>query len=107
MIYSQLRAHQLSAIAGATAWLLVLAFLPIQPPTILWISQLLLLAVLVLVPLTLGLVVASHPGQPASWWRLAIRAQPFAAAAVVAAFLLPAGILAGVLALSWLLFAGI
>jgi hypothetical protein len=107
MIYGQLRAHQLSAIAGATVWLLVLAFLPIQPPTILWISQLLLLAVLVLAPLALGLVAPGHPGQPAGWWRLAICAQPFAAAAVVAAFLLPAGLLAGMLALSWLLLAGI
>lgn len=107
MIHNRLRMHQISAMAGAVAWLLLLVLLPIESQTIFWITLLLLLAVLVLVPLGLGLVAASHPTCAAGGWRLAMRVQPFAAAAVVAAFLMPLGIPAGVLASSWLLFAGI
>ena len=106
-ILNQLRYHQISALLGALTWLLLLVFLPPDPQTIFWISLLLLLAVLVFVPLALGLVAAGHPARLAGGWRLAVRMQPFGAAAVVAAFILPAGVAAGVLALSWLLFAGI
>ncbi len=106
-ITNRLRWHQISALAGTLAWLLLLVLLPPAPQTIFWITQLLLLAVLVFVPLALGLVGASRAAHVASCWRLGARVQPFAATAVVAAFLLPVGVLAGVLALSWLLFAGI
>ncbi len=105
--HARLPHHQISAVAGAMIWLLLLVLLPPAPQAIFWITQLLLLAVLVFVPLALGLVGASRAAHVASCWRLAARVQPFAATAVVAAFLLPVGVLAGVLALSWLLFAGI
>ena len=107
MTYNWLRWHQISALAGALAWLFLLVLLPAEPQTIALITRLLLLAVLVFVPLALGLVATSRPARAAGHLRLAVCVQPFAAAAVVAAFLLPAGVLAGVLALSWLLFAGI
>ena len=107
MTHNWLRWHQISALAGALAWLFLLVLLPAEPQTIALITRLLLLAVLVFVPLALGLVAASRPARAAGHLRLAVYVQPFAAAAVVAAFLLPAGVLAGVLALSWLLFAGI
>src|SRR5689334_1687666 len=107
MIHTRMCYHHASALVGAMAWLLLLALLPAEPPTILWISQLLLLAVLMFVPLALGLAAASRSAHIAACWRLAVRVQPAAAAAAVAAFLLPAGVVAGVLALGWLLFAGI
>ena len=107
MTHNRLRWHHASALAGTLVWLLLLVLLPPAPQTIFLITQLLLLAVLVFVPLALGLVAASRSARAAGGWRLAVRVQPFAAAAVVAAFLLPVGVPAGVLALSWLLFAGI
>ena len=107
MTHNWLRWHQISALAGALAWLFLLVLLPAEPQTIALITRLLLLAVLVFVPLALGLVAASRLARAAGHLRLAVCVQPFAATAVVAAFLLPAGVLAGVLALSWLLFAGI
>jgi hypothetical protein len=85
----------------------LLVFLPAEPQTLALITRLLLLAVLVFVPLALGLVAPSRPVHGAGCLRLAVRVQPFAAIAVVAAFLLPVGVPAGVLALSWLVFAGI
>jgi hypothetical protein len=106
-ILKRLPYHQVSALAGTLAWLLMLVALPPEPQTIFWISLLLLLMVLVFVPLALGLVAAGRPTRAAGYWKLAVSVQPFAAAAVVVAFLLPAGVPAGVLALSWLLFAGI
>jgi hypothetical protein len=106
---NQLRQHQLSALIGGLAWLLLLALLPTAPRTIALITELLLLAVLVFVPLALGLAAGSTTPtrRVAGGWRLALRVQPFAAAAVAVAFLLPAGRLAGALASSWLLFTSI
>jgi YndJ-like protein len=99
--HNQLRQHHISALAGALAWLLLLVLLPAEPPTIALITRLLLLAVLVLVPLALGLA-----ANGANRWRLALRVQPLAAAVTAIAFLLPAGTLAGGLALCLLLFVG-
>jgi hypothetical protein len=97
-----------SALVGAVAWLISLVLLPSATPTIALIAGLLLLAVLVFVPLALGLAIADTTAHVTiRRWRLVLRAQPFAAAAAAIAFLLPAGVLAGVIALSWLLFAGI
>jgi hypothetical protein len=101
------RWHQISALAGALVWLLLIGFLPAESQTIALITELLLLAVLVCVPLGLGLAAAGCSARDAARLRLALRAQPCAAAATVAAFLLPVGVPAGVLASSWLLFAGI
>ncbi len=105
--FNRLRWYHGSAIVGGLAWLLLLVFLPAEPPTIALIARLLLLAVLVFVPLALGLTATDYSARGANHLRMALRAQPLAAAAVVAAFLLPAGVVAGMLALSWLLFAGI
>jgi hypothetical protein len=112
-IHNRLRQHHISALIGAMAWLLLLVLLPAVSPTITLITGLLLLAVLVFVPLALGL--AAGCGNPtlgraartAGGWRLVLRVQPFAAAAVAVAFLMPAGVPAGVLATSGLLFAGV
>jgi hypothetical protein len=105
--HNRLRWHHISALAGALAWLPLFVLLPAEPQTIALITRLLLLAVLVFVPLALGLSATGCSARGAGSLWLAMRVQPFAAAAVAAAFLLPAGVLAGMLALSWLLFAGI
>jgi hypothetical protein len=105
--HNTLRWHYMSALAGTLAWLLLLILLPAEPQTLALITRLLLLAVLVFVPLALGLVAPMRPVRSAGYLWLTMRVQPFAASAVVAAFLLPAGVPAGVLALSWLVFAGI
>lgn len=105
--HTQLGRQHVSALAGALAWLVLLVILPAESQTIALISRLLLLAVLVLVPLALGLVASRCSGHGAAHLRLALRVQPLAAVAVVGAFVLPAGALAGLLASSWLLFAGI
>jgi hypothetical protein len=107
MTHNRLRRHHISALAGALAWLPLLLLLPAEPPTIALITRLLLLAVLVFVPLALGLAATGCSAPDVGRLRLAVRVQPFVAAAVAAAFLLPAGMLAGLLASSWLLFAGI
>lgn len=104
---NRLRRHHISAFVGALAWLYLLVLLPAAPPTIALISGLLLLAVLVFVPLALGLVASGCSARVAGGLRLVLRVQPFAAAAVAVAFLLPPGVPAGVLASCWLLFAGI
>src|SRR5829696_7822467 len=100
--YSQLSWHQISAFAGALAWLLLLVVLPKEPQTLALITRLLLLAVLVFVPLALGLAERSCSARGAEPLWLALRVQPFAAAITAVAFVLPVGVLAGVLALSWL-----
>ena len=106
MAHGQLRRHHGSALVGGLAWLILLIILPDEPPTLARIARLLLLAVLVFVPLALGLAATDCSARDAARWRLALQVQPFAAAVTVAAFLLPAGILAGTLALAWLLFVG-
>jgi hypothetical protein len=113
-LYNRLLWHHISAIVGGVAWLPLLALLPAASPTITLITALLLLAVLVFVPLALGLAAAdceistqAGAARASGGWRLALRVQPCAAAATAIAFLLPAGVLAGVLASSWMLFAGI
>jgi hypothetical protein len=103
-IRNQLPWHQISALGGGLAWLLLLALLPVASPTIILITGLLLLALLVFVPLALGLAAGSSAYHTRRW-RFVLYVQPFAAAATALAFLLPAGLAAGVLALSWLLFA--
>jgi hypothetical protein len=107
MIHNQLRAYQLSALVGALAWGALLVLLPAEQQTPDLIARLLLLAILVFVPLALGLVESSAVAGQVGGLRRAIWLQPFAAATAVAAFMLPAGVLAGALALGWLLFAGI
>ena len=103
----RLRRHHISALVGGLAWLSLLALLPAAPPTNTLITGLLLLAVLVFVPLALGLAADGCSARATGSWRLALRVQPFAAAAVAVAFLLPTGWLSGGLASCWLLFAGI
>jgi hypothetical protein len=103
---SRLHWHHCSGLGGL-AWLLMLALLPATTPTTSLMTGLLLLAVLVFVPLALGLVEPGAVTAQVAGLRRLMWLQPFAAAAAVAAFLLPAGALAGTLALGWLLFAGI
>src|SRR5258705_406817 len=99
--HNRLRRHHISALVGGVAWLPLLVLLPSASPTITAITGLLLLAVLVFVPLALGLAAGSCSASAAGGWRLALRLQPFAAAAVAVAFLLPAGWLSGGLASGW------
>src|SRR5258707_5016203 len=103
MIHNQLHRHHISALVGGLAWLLSLALLPAAPPTIIQITGLLMLAVLVFVPLALGLA-ADYSARAGGGWRLALRVQPFAAAAVAVAFMLPAGWAASRHAFRWLSF---
>jgi hypothetical protein len=106
-VSNQLRWSHISALAGSLAWLILLFLLPPEPETLALITRLLLLAVLVFAPLALGLVIAGSSVWATPLMRLAQRAQPTAAFAVAAAFVLPAGALAGALASSWLAFGGI
>ncbi len=82
-----------SLLIGTGLWALLLLAPPIPI-----IPRVLLLAVLVVVPLALWLVDAPAP---------LLNAQPIGALLMVVAFLLPAGFLAGGLALSWLAFTGL
>jgi hypothetical protein len=105
--FNQLRWHHISALVGALAWVLVLVCLPAAPQVIGLITRLLLLAVLVFVPLALGFAATDCSTRGAGRLGLALHLQPFAATLVIAAFLLPGGVLAGVLTLSWVVFTGI
>ena len=68
----------------------------------------LLLASLVIVPLGLGLVVSSDLRDRRVWpWRMAVRLQFPAALALMASVALPAGPLAAVLAVPWLVTTGL
>lgn len=105
-LFRQMRWSWLSALVGGLVWALWLLILPAKPETIGRIERLLLLAVLVLVPLALGLAVPGA-GRGTRLRRRAEQFQPVAAGATAAAFLLPAGALAGLLACGWLIFAGL
>jgi hypothetical protein len=96
-----------SAIAGSLVWLLLFAIPLSADATTAGIERLLLLAVLVVTPLALPLAgPADRAGRKALPYWAAVRGQPFAAALVVICFLLPAGVLAGLLAAGWLLVTG-
>jgi hypothetical protein len=103
----QPRWTRVSALVGGLAWALLLMVLPAKLETLALIERLLLLAVLVLVPLALGLAMPDASGRGARLRRLAEPVQPIAAGATAIAFLLPAGALAGLLACGWLIFAGV
>jgi hypothetical protein len=104
---TQTRWMQISAIVGGLAWALLLLVLPAKSETLALIERLLLLAVLVLVPLALGLITPGEYMWGGRLLRLAWRAQPTAAAMASGAFLLPAGAHAGLLSSGWLIFTGI
>ena len=102
--------NRASTILGALAWLLLLA-VPLQiAESLAPIARLLLLAVLVVTPLTLSLAAPPTVENPTSdrvdramlVRCLALIVQPLAAALVVVAFLSPAGTTAALLALAWL-----
>lgn len=87
------RITPISILIGTGLWTLLLF-----APAITIIPRVLLLAVLVIVPLALWRVDAPAP---------LLNAQPIGALLMVIAFLLPAGLLSGGLALSWLAFTGL
>ena len=86
----------LRTVLGAGVWLLLLF-----APTLTVIPRVLLLAILVVVPLALGLI---DEESVALAKRSYIFFYAIAATLAVVSFLLPAGTLAGSLALGWLLF---
>jgi len=92
-----------SALGGAFIWAIVLFFRTAPSAETELIDKVLLLGVLVVVPLALSLVAVSQEGlSPAFGYRLAVAAQPFGAAAVIASFFLEQGIRAALLASVWL-----
>jgi hypothetical protein len=96
-----------SALAGGLVWLLLLFLLPAEPRTLAPIARLLMLAPLVCVPLAIGLIAPDGHLLPARLYRLVVRAQPPAAMAAAGAFVLPSGVVAGLLGSIWLLFGSI
>jgi hypothetical protein len=107
MLSTHARWPHVSAIIGGLVWLLLLVAVQAESETIALITQLLLLAVLVFVPLALGLATPGGAVGGARLLGLAERTQPIAAVATAAAFLLPSGVLPGILTISWLIFAAI
>ncbi|MBV9958610.1 MAG: YndJ family transporter, partial [Acidobacteria bacterium] len=96
-----------SALAGAALWLVLLLVSFKSVTGIAAIERLMLLGVLVIVPLGLSLVAASGDDARALFtYRLATLAQPFGAAAAVAALRLEQGLYAGLLACVWLAVTG-
>lgn len=91
-----------SAVLGAAVWAIFLFVRTTPSDETDLIDKILLLGVLVVVPLGLSLV--ATPGKNARHflaYRLAVIAQPFGAAAVIAAFFLKQGINAALLAAVW------
>jgi YndJ-like protein len=96
-----------SAIGGAIAWEASF-FLPSSSITETeLINKILLLAVLVIVPLGLFVATRNRTEQETLSLRAAAFSQPFGAAAVVISFLLQQGIVAAVLASTWLVVAAL
>jgi hypothetical protein len=97
-----------SAALGGLAWLLLFGVALPGDLMVATIARLLLLAVLVVTPLALPL--ATPPAgatYAALTYRAALILQPFAAALVVVAYLMPAGLPAALLASGWLLLTGL
>jgi hypothetical protein len=96
------------AVMGAVLWL-VTPFVPVGlPPSFGSIEHVFVFMPLVAAPLALRLLsVLLESGHPSSatFHRAARRAQPLAAAMVLASFFFPQGMLAGALAASWLVVA--
>ncbi|HEU5100514.1 MAG TPA: YndJ family transporter [Roseiflexaceae bacterium] len=86
----QPRITRISALAGGVVWAIVVV-LPTDSETTALIVRLLLLAVLVFVPIALGLAAPSDDGRGARLLRLAERIQPIAAAISAIAFFVSAG----------------
>ncbi|HVZ39007.1 MAG TPA: YndJ family protein [Candidatus Kapabacteria bacterium] len=95
----------MSALLGSALWVAIVVANVFGNEALNRFSLLLLLAILVFVPL--GLELAAFPGRGAGnngLYRLARFIQPFAGLAAAASCLLQPGIVAGSLALPWLLF---
>lgn len=100
--------HSANVIFGSGAWMLIGILSLLAAIGIGLIEHLFLLAPLLIVPL--GLALIDVPRTSEKLWRLHkfIRiSQPFCAVLVITAFLLPGGILAGMLASSWLALTGL
>ncbi|HYN88728.1 MAG TPA: YndJ family protein [Ardenticatenaceae bacterium] len=93
---------------GALVWAGASLFLPLDRGGTAMIQRVLLLAILVLVPLALPLAATpDRSGRFPFLYHLAGFLLPVAAVLAVASFLLPAGVLAGLVASGWLGFSGI
>lgn len=115
--------HPASTILGAILWIAFVIILPIGADPALYITPLLLLALLVLTPLLLGMpglfnvgdpgpevqgltaAPAPSPQPPAALLRFAGALHPFAAVSAALSFLLEPGMWAGIFCGFWLLFA--
>jgi hypothetical protein len=90
-----------NALLGVLIWLAVWVWL--RPE---WVVCILLFAPLVCVPLGLALLIdQKEPGKDSRIWSALSIAQPFGAAWLIGAFAAPAGMLAGLLTVPWLLVA--
>ena len=92
---------------GSIIWLITGALAWLGTIQIGLIEQLVLMAPLVIIPLGLSLVKTPDRIIAQRLFNVIKIIQPFGATAVVIAFLLPAGLLAGVLAMSWLGITGL
>lgn len=96
-----------SALGGLLLWLVLFVRPLMGDGDMGMVARLLLFAILVLVPLALGLVRPDDGSMAAALHRIAVGVQPVAAAFAVVSFLLPAGLTAALLALPWLGLTGI
>lgn len=101
----------ISAIIGSILWLVLLGALPVSGDDISTATYLVLLALLVVAPLTIGLA-APAPDMsaldvPRRLFRLAVAIQPAASLLAVTSFYVPSGSLAALLTLGWLLLCAI
>ena len=95
--------HTVNITFGSGAWLLIGVLSLLGVIEIGLIEQLFLLAPLVIVPLGLALIEVPDSSEKLRQLYNFIRvSQPFCAVLIIIAFLLPGGVLAGVLASSWL-----
>src|SRR5437773_7440184 len=102
------RKSQINALGGAAAWLLLSRIALANDATTNVINHLLLFAVLILVPLDLGLVNPHRGTGPDLLLNgVAVTTHPFAAGLVALAFLLPVGAASALLSVAWLAFSGI
>lgn len=97
-----------AVLGGGAIWLVAIAVLRPNPFQWEWAVWLLLLSALVLVPMALGLTATpEQQGRHPLPWRAAVGLQPPAVLALLAAFALPGGIVAALLAVPWLAVTGL
>jgi hypothetical protein len=96
-----------SAAAGVAAWLLLLLTTTTDSAETEMIHKVVFFAMLVIVPLGLSLVTAAERRISVLLYRVAVLAQPVAAAIAIASFFFDPGLLSAALSCAWLILTGV